>query len=201
MTFTYQVHRRQKEVLFGGAGNHSLQAEFLDHAHLIEVQRSVTRGSWWCYCCLEERNDGKCAQWSIFEAILGSFWLYVGAYVMKKGKSGWFVTSLGLDFGGGGGKLPPPVPPPMKCHRVSLISRLPSLFIVAHKKSEKNSRAKTCLYANLFSITAPMQCMYMRWCIACDFITQALLLFFKQHTHSSTDIHMHKPTYILYCCM
>ena len=98
--FLHHVHRRRKEVLFGGADNDSSRARIFGPRPL-NWSLKVTRGSRWFYCCLEERNDGKCAQWSIFEAILGSFWLYLGVSVMKRDRSSWFVTSLGLDFGGG----------------------------------------------------------------------------------------------------
>ena len=40
------------------------------------------------YCCLELRNGGKHAQWSILVAILVSFRLYLGVSVMNTGKSG-----------------------------------------------------------------------------------------------------------------
>ena len=155
------VHRRRKEVLFGGAKYYYSRAKFFGHAHLIEVQRALvalegatavcsaskctdlsvilrkytsfygrkcwimdlkassptpfhacgivyshghTEKAWKIWhllvystkrlgerleaLCLELRNGGKRAQWSILVAILGSFWLYLGVSVMNRGKSG-----------------------------------------------------------------------------------------------------------------
>ena len=51
------------------------RAKLLGPAHLIEVQRSLValKGATAVDACLELRNGGKCAQWLILVAILGSF--------------------------------------------------------------------------------------------------------------------------------
>ena len=72
--------RRRKEVILGGAKyyySRAASAKFLG-SRPLNWSLKVKRGCQRCCCCLEQRNSGKSIQCSIFEAILGRFWLSLG---------------------------------------------------------------------------------------------------------------------------